>query len=81
MCAMKALAASPAVSKSASRQQHALTLAAVSQSFATLPSAETCGAAANDYLGSSAASAQLHTMLQEENGFTAQVGRTCNALF
>lgn len=48
---------------------------AVLQSFATLPSAGTCGAAANDYLGSSAASAQLHTMLQEENGFTAQVGR------
>lgn len=50
------------------------------QSFATLPSAETCGAAANDYLGSSAASAQLHTMLQEENGFTAQVGLTSSAL-
>ena len=60
-----------------SRQWRVLTLVAVPQSFATLPSAEACGAAANDYLGSSAASAQLHTMLQEENGFTAQVGRIC----
>jgi hypothetical protein len=60
------------------RQWRVLTPPAVPQSFATLPSAETCGAAANDYLGSSAASAQLHTMLQEENGFTAQVGLTSN---
>jgi hypothetical protein len=69
MCSMHCNRASASVPLACAEIEYKLL-----QSFATLPSADTCGAAANDYLGSSAATAQLHTMLQEENGFTAQVG-------